>query len=52
MAIRIGYNEIDLRSRIKACGGKWDASKKVWQLPYEKVKELDLLDRIVDDNAS
>jgi hypothetical protein len=45
------YNEVELRSRIKACGGKWDASKKVWQLTYDKVKELDLLDRIVDDKA-
>jgi hypothetical protein len=52
MDIRIGYNEVELRSKIKACGGKWDASKKVWQLPYEKIKELDLLDRIVDDKAS
>jgi hypothetical protein len=46
------YNEIELRSKIKGCGGKWDAIKKVWQLPYEKVKELDLLDRIVEDKTS
>ncbi|MBN1906625.1 MAG: hypothetical protein JW927_16200 [Deltaproteobacteria bacterium] len=52
MDVRIGFHEIELRSRIKACGGKWDASKKVWRLTYEKVKELDLLDRIVDDKAS
>jgi hypothetical protein len=51
MDIRIGFNEVELRSRIKKCGGKWDASKKVWQLAYDKVKELDLLDRIVDDKA-
>ena len=47
--IRIGYNEVDLRSRIKACGGKWVPDRKVWQLPFKKVKELDLLDRIVND---
>ena len=47
--IRIGYNEVELRSRIKACGGKWDPQRKVWQLSYKKVKELDLLNRIVDD---
>jgi hypothetical protein len=51
MDIRIGYNEIDLRSKIKSCGGKWNTSKKVWQLPYKKIKELDLLDRIVDDES-
>ena len=49
MDIRIGYNEVELRSRIKACGGKWVPERKVWQLPYKNVKELDLLERIVDD---
>jgi len=52
MDIRIEYNEAELRSRIKACGGKWDPQKKVWQLSYEKVKKLDLLERIVDDNKT
>ena len=49
MDIRIGFNEVELRSRIKECGGKWDPQKKVWQLPYRRIKELDLLDRIVND---
>lgn len=49
--IRIGYNEIELRHRIKECGGRWEPQRKVWQLPYEKVKELDLLDRIVNDES-
>ena len=52
MDIRIGYNEVELRSRIKACGGKWDPQKKIWQLSYEKIKKLDLLERIVDDNET
>ncbi len=51
MDICIGYNEVELRSRIKACGGRWDAQRKVWQLSHEKIKELDLLERIVDDNT-
>ena len=49
MDIRIGYNEVVLRSRIRACGGRWDPQKKLWNLSYQKIKELDLLDRIVDD---
>jgi hypothetical protein len=49
MNLRIDYNEVELRNRIKACGGKWNYQRKVLQLSYEKVKELDLLDRIVDD---
>lgn len=48
MDIRIGYNEVELKSRIKTCGGKWNSDRKVWQLSYKKVKALDLLERIVD----
>ena len=50
--IRIGYNEVELRNRVKSSGGKWEPLKKVWQLSYRKAKELDLLDRIVDDNET
>ena len=42
MDIRIGYNEVELRDRIKTSGGKWDPHRKVWKLSYKKVKELDL----------
>ena len=49
MKLRIDYNEVELRNKVKACGGKWNSQQKVWQLSYNKVKELDLLDRIVDD---
>ena len=49
MDLRIGFHETDLRRRIKACGGRWDPQKKLWNLSYKKIKELDLLDRIVND---
>ena len=49
MDIRIGYNEVELRSLIKSYGAKWDPERKLWSLSYEKIKELDLLERIVDD---
>ena len=48
--IRIDYNEVELRSLIKSYGAKWDPERKLWSLSYEKIKELDLLERIVDDN--
>ena len=51
MDIRIDYNEVELRNRIKECGGKWDPQRKLWKISYEKVKELDLLERIVDDKV-
>ncbi|MGD9161759.1 MAG: hypothetical protein PVG39_25335 [Desulfobacteraceae bacterium] len=49
MDIRIGYNELELRNRIKESGGRWNPQKKLWNLSYKKIKELDLLERIVDD---
>ena len=33
---------------VKAAGGKWDPNRQAWQLPYEKVIELGLSDRILD----
>jgi hypothetical protein len=51
ISIRVSIDEIELRQKIKACGGKWIPQRKVWQLSYEKVKRLDMTDRIVDDEA-
>lgn len=30
--IRIAYDEIELRRRVKAAGGIWDAEHKLWRL--------------------
>jgi len=40
------------RRPVKASGGKQDPRRKVWQLPYEKVTELGLSDRIVETDQS
>ena len=39
--------ETDLRTIIKGHGGIWKHEDKVWELPYSKVIELELEDRIV-----
>ena len=49
MNILIAIDEIESRRKVKAAGGKWDPKRQVWQLPYEKVTELGLSDRIVDN---
>lgn len=46
--IRVGYEEIDLREKIKAKGAKWNKLKKVWELSYKDVIGLDLTDRVVN----
>jgi hypothetical protein len=48
VAVRIGYNEHDLRERVKQAGGWWNAEKKVWQLGFGKVLLLGLERRLVD----
>ena len=47
--IRINYNEVELRKKIKAAGGIWNREKKVWELSYKSVKELGLKDRVVSE---
>ena len=49
--IRINYGERDLGARVKAAGGKWNKSRQVWELAYQKVSELGLLDRMVQETA-
>lgn len=47
VTVRIDYSEQALREQIKAAGGRWDADKRVWQLPLGRVRALGLIDRIV-----
>lgn len=47
--LRIGYNEIELRKKIKQNGGIWNPDEKAWHLPESTVKQLGLEDRIVNN---
>lgn len=46
-SLRIAVDEVKLRERVKAAGGKWNSKSQVWRLPYKKVLELGLTNRIV-----
>src|SRR5262245_55465383 len=46
MNIRLKYDEIELRKQIIAAGGRWNAKKQLWELPYCEVSRLGLADRI------
>ncbi|MFQ6112683.1 MAG: hypothetical protein ACE5NG_01200 [bacterium] len=46
--LRVAANEIELRKRVKAAGGKWHPGKQVWQLAYKDILNLGLKERIVD----
>ena len=45
--IKVRWDEQELREKVKANGGIWSASRKLWKLPYETVRTLKLTDRIM-----
>ncbi len=47
VALRIGWRERDLQSRVKLAGGRWDRRRRVWILRREMAERLDLLHRVV-----
>ncbi len=46
VGIRIEYHEADLRRQIKAVGGMWDPSERLWFIPEEEVRRLGLVQRV------
>lgn len=47
--VRVGLSEVEIRQRVKRAGGRWDPKRRVWELRYERVAELGLEARIVED---
>jgi len=46
MRLRIKYGEFTLREQVKAAGGKWNG--QAWELRYQEVVRLGLVERIID----
>ena len=46
--IKVGYKETEIRTKVKAAGGRWNPERKVWELSYKEVKNLGLSDRIIE----
>ncbi len=46
VGVRIEYHEADLRRRIKAAGGMWGPSERLWFIPEEEVRRLGLVQRV------
>lgn len=47
VAVRVAYDEIDLRAELKRLGGTWDSTAKVWRIPYGLIRGSALEKRIV-----
>lgn len=46
VAVRINWQEEDMREKVKAVGGKWDPELKLWWMEYGQVELLGLVGRI------
>lgn len=49
VGLHIDREEIELRQQIRAAGGTWNPSKRVWELRYDRVQTLGLKKRIVKE---
>ena len=47
VAVQVAYSETDLRQQVKAAGGRWNGVQKVWELRYDQVVRLNLIERLV-----
>jgi hypothetical protein len=45
--LKIAWDEIDLRQKIKDSGGRWSKSTKTWKIPYKTAKKAGLVSRIL-----
>jgi hypothetical protein len=43
---------VELREQVKQAGGKWNRSRKVWEMRYERVAALKLEARIVEEASN
>lgn len=49
MPVQVGYDEVRIRKLVKSVGGRWNRSKKVWELEYGEILSLGLENRIVKE---
>jgi len=51
VALKIGFDEAELREQIKTAGGYWNPDQKACLLSYKKVLQLGLERRMIDQKA-
>ena len=49
--VRVAFDEVDLRQKVKEAGGRWNKNKKLWELPFKTAQKLGLRKRIADQNG-
>lgn len=51
VAVRIAYQETDLRERAKRLGAVWRPAQKLWEITWRDAKQLGLGDRVVQPDG-
>ena len=49
--VRIGFNESELREKVKAAGAIWRTRFKLWEMDWRTVRELGLQGRVVTETV-
>jgi hypothetical protein len=47
VGVRVAWGEAVLARQVKATGGRWNRQQQVWEVRYDQVVALSLVDRIV-----
>ena len=47
VGVRIALEELELRSRAKRAGGRWNRATQLWEMPHDRAVAYGLKDRIV-----
>jgi hypothetical protein len=47
VGLRVDFQETELQRRVKQAGGKWNSTKRVWEIHYDQAVALGLKKRIV-----
>ncbi|MDO8789902.1 MAG: hypothetical protein Q7J42_17640 [Sulfuritalea sp.] len=51
VAVRVAYQEVEMRNQVKDAGGIRDGKRKLWLLPRAAVRKLKLTHRIISEKA-
>ena len=52
VGLQVGFEEVEIKRLVKAAGAKWNPTRRVWEIRYDKAVVLELTARIVPEPRS
>lgn len=49
VGLQVGFEEAEVKRLVKAAGAKWNPTRRVWEIRYDKAEVLELTSRIVPE---